>query len=157
VGSDRLDNRAENLIVVDARPLGEALYCSRVLSELNLCLKIHLLWAPHGARRKSTKHAMNKPRRVERSDCLGWWSDRQPLFGGRSDRLRPRSDRQQRWGPVAVDAQSDRLDRWSHCQPLSGTRSDRLGQLSNHQRRGGTRTLGGGGRGAGSGVGMEYV
>jgi hypothetical protein len=35
---------------------------------------------------------------------LGWRSDRQHLFCGWSERLRPRSDRQQRRGLVAVEA-----------------------------------------------------
>jgi hypothetical protein len=51
-------------------------------------------WEPRGARQKSVKQATKKSRRAERSDHLGWWSDHQPLFHGRSNCLRPRSDHQ---------------------------------------------------------------
>jgi hypothetical protein len=84
---------------------------------------------PREARLKSVRQMMKEPCGVGRFDSLGWRLDRPPLFLGWSNRLGSWSDRQQHWGPVAVEARSDH-------QSLSSVRSDR-------QCQGGTKTLGG--------------
>jgi hypothetical protein len=95
-------------------------------------------WATHGRRSRLAKKVMKELRRVWRSDCPGWQSDRLPLFHGRSVHLgswsngqplfRGRSDRQ----PLFY-GRSDRLGSWLDRQPLFHVRSDRLGSRSDRQ------------------------
>jgi hypothetical protein len=80
-------------------------------------------WALHGGRLKSAKQTTKEQRRA-------WRSDRQPLYGGRFDRLGSRSDRQ----PL-FQVRSNHVGSRSDHQPLFSARLDRPDMWSDHQLR----------------------